>query len=72
MTRRMTPKIVWMRLTSLPLMLLPITAVCALPVLLTAEQLLTERAWRHTVPQKHSHFAQLELHAHDTALHGSL
>ncbi len=72
MTRRMTPKIVWMRLTSLPLMILPVTAVCALPVLLTAEQLLTERAWRHTVPQQHSHFARLELHAHDTALRGSL
>ncbi|MCQ2407918.1 MAG: hypothetical protein MJ065_05255 [Oscillospiraceae bacterium] len=72
LTRRMTPKILWMRLTSLPLLILPVTAIFALPALLTAEQLLTERAWRHTVPRKRSHFSRLELHARDTALHGSL
>lgn len=67
MTSRLTPKIIWMRLTSLPLLILPVTSLCALPALLTAEQLLTERAWRHTFPQSRSHFSRLELHARDAA-----
>ena len=55
-----------MRICTLPLLLLPFTAMAALPALLAAEQLRCERAWRHQLPQRNSVFSGLELHALDT------
>lgn len=66
-TRRQTPAILLMRAVTLPLMLVPFTAVWALPILLTAEQLRTARAWRHMQPRRTSRFAHLELHAYEQA-----
>lgn len=66
-THRQTAAILLMRLTVLPLMLFPFTAVRVLPILLTAEQLRTARAWRHMQPRRVSRFAHLELHAYDPA-----
>ena len=55
-----------MRICTLPLLVLPFTAMAALPALLAAEQLRFDRAWRHQQPQRSSVFSGLELHAADT------
>ncbi len=62
-TRRQTCGITAMRLLALPWLLLPVTAVFALPTLLTAELLRGSRGWRHLQPRRSGRFAGLELHA---------
>ena len=52
-----------MRLCTVPLLLLPFTAVTALPVLLSAEQIRFAGAWRHQRSGCRSVFSGLELHA---------
>lgn len=64
LSRRQTAGIVLLRLLTAPFLILPFTAVPVLPVLLTAEQLRCERAWRHLQPKRRSVFSDLELHAY--------
>ena len=66
LSRGQTAGILRMRICTLPFLLLPFTAVSALPVLLAAEQIRCERAVRHMQPRRSSRFSGLELHAADT------
>ena len=67
LSRGQSAGILRMRICTLPFLLLPFTAMAALPALLAAEQLRCERAWRHQLPQRSSAFSGLELHAAEPA-----
>ena len=63
LSRGQTAATVFLRLSMLPLLPLPFTAVTALPVLTAAEQIRYANAWRHRQPKQRSPFSELELHA---------
>lgn len=63
LSRGQTAAILFLRLGTAPFLLLPFTAVTALPVLFAAEQIRFANAWRHQHPGCRTFFSELELHA---------
>lgn len=63
LSRGQTAVTVFGRICTAPLLPMPFTAVTALPVLLTAEQIRFANAWRHQQSGSRNAFSGLELHA---------